>query len=266
MIVKANKKRIETNFSKASTTYDKFARMQSKAADLLLEHVELACPALPEGAILEIGCGTGQMSAKICQVLGLQKLVFSDISPGMLKICQKRLEELTSAPIDFHCKLLDAEQLFEKKVYAAVISGLTVQWFSDFQQALLRIYDSLIPGGEFIFSCLVRGSFPQWYSACERVNVPCTANVLPSSEKIHWEVNRVFDSLESVSKTIDVDYPSTEYFFRSLKLTGTNAQTEGLLLTAGQMRRLISSWDLSLNNEKLRMTYAVDIIRAKKKR
>nr|MBF0221459.1 methyltransferase domain-containing protein [Desulfobulbaceae bacterium] len=266
MVVKSTKKRIEANFSRASTTYDSFARMQNQAADLLLTHVGLACASLQKGTILEIGCGTGQMSAEISRLLGSRKLIFSDISVRMVEQCQQKIEKLRTPPNDFQCTILDAEQLSDKNAYAAVISGLTVQWFSDFQQTLHRVYDSLIPGGEFIFSCLVQGSFAQWYSASNRLNVPCTANLLPNSAKINQEVATVFDSLESVSKSIEIEYPSTDYFFRSLKLTGTNAQKDGLVLTAGQMRRLIRGWELSLKGETLKMTYVFDILRAKKKR
>ncbi len=265
MKVTAKKNSIKASFSRASQTYDSFARMQKKAADLLLEHIERASPVLPEGPILELGCGTGQMSVEIARTLGSRKIVFSDIAPDMVEMCRNKLSGV-SRPIDaLLFKVMDAEQLTEEAVYAGVLSGLTVQWFNNFHATMQHIYASLVPGGKFIFSCLVRGSFAEWFLASRKIDVPCTANTLPESQKIYHDVSCVFDSLHSVSETIKVEYPSAAYFFSSLKETGTNVQIDGRMLTASQMRQLIQSWDSSLNGEKLTMSYVVDIIVAEKK-
>ena len=252
-------------FTRVTQPYDSLARFKKNATGLLLEHIERANPVLPEGAILELGCGTGQMSAESARILLSRKIVFSDIAPDMVEMCQNKLSGGLRPTDALLFKVMDAEQLTEQSAYAAVLSGLTVQWFNNFHGTLQHIYASLVPGGKFIFSCLVRGSFAEWFSACSKIAVPCTANTLPESQKIYYEVSCVFDSLHSVSETIEVEYPGAAYFFRSLKETGTNVQIDGRMLTAGQMRQLIQSWDRSLNGEKLTMSYVVDIIVAEKK-
>lgn len=262
--MKKETSRIEANFSRAARTYDSFARMQKRAVDLLLEHLEGASSGLRDGAVLELGCGTGQMSYGIAQSLRPRRLVFSDISPAMIQICKERLSVITGESKGIYFQVLDAERLSETEVYALILSGLTVQWFNDFQSTLQRIYKALLPGGEFIFTCLVHGSFAQWYSVCDEVGVPCTANALLKSKEMVRQVGAVFDKLEYFSETIEIDYPSAAYFFRSLKCTGTNVQIDGVRITASQMRRLIRFWDRRLDGRVLNMTYCVDLIRAKK--
>jgi malonyl-CoA O-methyltransferase len=264
--VKTNTKSLEANFSRASKTYDSFARMQKQAADLLLDHLEHAAPEMVDGAVIELGCGTGQMSYGIAQIMQHRKLIFSDISPGMVEMCRKKLSKITSGSRDIHFHVLDAEQLSEKEAYALVFSGLTIQWFKDFQSTLQRIYNALLPGGEFIFSCPVQGSFAEWRSVCDEIQLPCTANVLPERTEMIEQVGAVFDAVDHSPVTIEIDYASAAFFFRSLKYTGTNAQLDGVKLTASQMRRLIRFWDRRLNGGKLTMTYCVDILQAKKKR
>ena len=263
-IVKIDRQRIEANFSKASHTYDRFARMQKKATELLLEQIELNLVSLPHGPVLELGCGTGQMSERLNQILELRGLVLSDIATGMVAMTQQKIAQMEKTSNSISYKVLDAEKLSGNAIYAAVFSGMTVQWFKDFHGTLQRLYATLLPGGQFIFSCLVRGSFPEWLSVCKQIDLPCTANIQPDSHNLKQTVAEVLGSDELVSRTIKIDYPSAAYFFRSLKSTGTNVQIEGDRLTSSQMRRLIRFWDEGLGGEKLNISYIVDILIAKK--
>lgn len=263
--VKIDKNLIVEKFNSAATTYDGYAKMQQVATGFLLTHIQNSLEHRAEGAILEIGCGTGAMSVRLAEMWPGCSLFCSDISPEMVAVCQQKLAAQGVLSSNCQCLVLDAETIAAESMYAAIVSGLTVQWFADFSGTLARIYSALQPGGEFIFSCLVQGSFLEWIAACQLIDVPCTLNGLPDRQKNLCDVRRVFNSVDFFTTSIVVEYPSSAYFFRSLKLTGTNTQVGGVSLSVSQIRRLMQQWDEMLGGQGLAMTYVVDCIRARKK-
>lgn len=120
-----------------SSLYDHKHDFVSKYGE---ELVELLAPKAGE-RILDIGCGTGDLSEAISQngatVIGLDK------SREMIEAARNKYPT-----IQFDIASADDFHVTEK--FDAVFSNATLHWVLNYEAAVQCIYDSLKPGGRFV--------------------------------------------------------------------------------------------------------------------
>ncbi|MFA5333021.1 MAG: class I SAM-dependent methyltransferase [Candidatus Nanoarchaeia archaeon] len=92
-----------------------------------------------KGLILELGCGTGFITEKIKNIIGV------DYSIGMLKVCPKNLRVVCadSSKLPFKCKVFDL-----------VFSLTVLQDVNDLKSAISEIKRVLKPDGKILLSVL----------------------------------------------------------------------------------------------------------------
>lgn len=228
--------RIARNFSRSAATYDRAAAAQGWAAQLLLAELAGQVASLPEGPALEMGCGTGLLSAGLAGLLPERECWFTDLSPVLLEVCRGRV----GAAQHRHWQVMDGERGPEQQGYALIISGMALHWFADWRGALRRWVGALRPGGLLACSFQEGGSFPEWRAQCDRLGLPCTANPFPALEEMR-------ELLGSAGRCWAVRqgwrHASARDFFRSLKATGAATPLKGEPLGAGVFRRLLGAWD-----------------------
>ncbi len=119
--------------------------------------VREAARKLPEGRglrILEIGAGTGGLSAHVLPLLerGLHSYTFTDVSAGFFP---SALQKLAAFP-EVECKLFDLEkpgtaQDFAASSYDLIIGTNVLHAVSDVQSTLCHLHQLLVPGGSLVF-------------------------------------------------------------------------------------------------------------------
>jgi len=237
--LKHTHERISATFGKQAGVYNKYALVQRFAAKRLYEQ-------LPEKDqsnvdILEIGCGTGFVTELLAEKYPQSNITISDISSEMLEVCKENIEEVQSNISNISFLKLNIEKDIIPGKYDLIVSGLTAQWFDDFDGTIKRVMKALKPDGQFLFSFLTDDSFPEWKEICVNSNVLCTANKLPEKESAsHFDFASVVHyepfSLElRFSKSID--------FFKSLKAIGASTQKDALRLNVLDFRKLTRNWD-----------------------
>jgi malonyl-CoA O-methyltransferase len=229
----ARKARIARAFSEQAGVYDGVAIVQQIAARRLAERIGQSVTALPK-RILEIGCGTGFLSARLGEMFPESDLLLTDISPSMLQHCRARLGD------QHRYQVLDGEHpeaLTEK--FDLIASSLAFQWFDDLRGGMERLGHLLAPGGRMVFTTLGRGSFAEWRRAHADFGLPCGAQDYPGVEDFPWPdgfSHRLDD--ESVVQ----NYDNGMDFARSLKILGAREPAPGHKpLAAGAFRRLLAS-------------------------
>ncbi|GGE55476.1 SAM-dependent methyltransferase [Pullulanibacillus camelliae] len=95
----------------------------------------------PGEAILDIGCGTGDLASEIQQSGAKVKGI--DSSSNMIDQAKHKYP-------DIPFELMDVTQLAYVDAFDAVFSNATLHWIKEAKKALLGIYQSLKPGGRFI--------------------------------------------------------------------------------------------------------------------
>ncbi len=102
--------------------------------------IELLNPQKEE-RILDLGCGTGELTAKIGQscpnIIGMDKSV----------------EMIHQAKLDFkgvHYKVGDASDFYFEEKFNAIFSNATLHWVKNYQAAIKCMYNNLLEGGRIV--------------------------------------------------------------------------------------------------------------------
>ncbi|MBC2670378.1 methyltransferase domain-containing protein [Novosphingobium piscinae] len=146
----------------AARDYDGHAAVQRRVATGLAVRIA-ALPLPPAPRVLEIGCGTGFLTAALRdQGLGGRWLV-TDLAPAMVARCRDRLGDgagRTFAVLDGEHGPRPAAAPFD-----LICASLAFQWFSALEPAVARLLGWLAPGGHLIFTTLGAGTFSEWRAA-----------------------------------------------------------------------------------------------------
>ena len=95
----------------------------------------------PDERILDIGCGLGQLTAKIAQsgaeVLGV------DASPSMIEQARRNYPQIKF-------EVVDATRMGFHAEFDAAFSNAALHWILDASQVASRVYNALKPGGRLV--------------------------------------------------------------------------------------------------------------------
>lgn len=227
------KSRIAAAFERQAAAYDSVAAIQREAARHLARRIVARLPAPPR-RILEIGCGTGLLSAELAAAYPQATLLLTDISPAMLDRARARLGEKAEY------RLMDGEHPEGLTGgFDLIASSLAMQWFSDLPGALARLGRLLAPGGWLCFATLGAGSFAEWRAAHEALGLPCGLHDYPRAEAFPWPPE-IPGRIEE--ETLVEHHASGRAFARALKTLGAGAPAFGHRpLPAGAFRRVLAA-------------------------
>ena len=219
------KARVVENFSRSASTYDCHAEEQRVGAATLAKCAAECAENLGEGPVLEVGCGTGFLSASLAALFPGRRLELTDLAPTMVAHCRQKMDAEVTHP-DIRYRVLDGERLASEGRYALICASFVVHWFADLYAGLQQLLAALKPGGRLLCSYPGVGSYAEWHRQCARQGVPCSANALPDLAS----VARVFAD-ESVAirqweQVITLRFPTAHAFLRHLKRTGAHTSVQ----------------------------------------
>src|SRR3990167_6517929 len=135
--------KIRDNFSRSAAHYEKYADIQAKLAQELLE--EIIGAGYTANEVLDIGCGTGWLLGELKRFLPQSRLWGLDISLEMARKTMAKIEDVLAA---------DAAFLpFKDNALDLVLSNAVYQWVPDLEAAFKEAHRILKPGGCFMFNC-----------------------------------------------------------------------------------------------------------------
>ncbi|MEH1936887.1 MAG: methyltransferase domain-containing protein [Nostoc sp.] len=153
---------IPTNYWDAALYEDKHAFVWQYGEDLL----KFLNPQ-PGESILDLGCGTGQLTEKIAQagaeVMGV------DHAPAMIEKARQNYPHI-------RFDVADAKNFQVDKPLDAVFSNAVLHWVKEADSAIASIHQSLKPGGRFVAEFGGKGNVKAiataLESALEAINIP----------------------------------------------------------------------------------------------
>jgi len=160
--------------------YDAHAHIQRATAKRLAALIaELPSSPLP---ILEIGCGTGFLSAELVRAFPASPLILSDISPAMVRRARTAIGD---AP-NIRYLVLDGERPEPRPGggFGLICSSLAFQWFEDLGGAIARLGGLVAPGGHLAFATLAAGTFAEWRQAHARCGREAATRDYPAVAEI----------------------------------------------------------------------------------
>jgi len=146
-------------FDDAAFRYDQYADVQEESAHCFIQWLlKLVDPEIIQSA-LEIGCGTGFLSAPLVDNFPQASWLITDASPTMVQRCTERIS--TRPHVNF--QVVDGEQIMGELPFDLICSNLAFQWFDDLPGSLMRLVKQLRPGGWLAFATLDHSNFASVY-------------------------------------------------------------------------------------------------------
>ena len=117
--------------------------------------------AQPGERILDVGCGTGHLTAQIAQAGALVTGI--DRSPDMIRQAAEKYPDL-------RFQVMDAREITFPKptLFDAVFSNATLHWITEPERVIAGIARSLRPGGRFVAEFGGKGNTAQFLSSASR--------------------------------------------------------------------------------------------------
>ncbi|RTE53593.1 bifunctional demethylmenaquinone methyltransferase/2-methoxy-6-polyprenyl-1,4-benzoquinol methylase UbiE [Arenibacter aquaticus] len=169
------KEQVTKMFNTISENYDGLNRVISFGIDIKWRKrvVSIVSKNKPT-KILDIATGTGDLAINMATT-GAKEIIGLDISPGMLEVGQKKIEDKKLGNI-IKMVVGDSENLpFEDNTFDAITVAFGVRNFEDLKKGLKEIYRVLKPGGTFVVletSVPTRTPFKQGYTFYTKYILP----------------------------------------------------------------------------------------------
>lgn len=181
---------IEKMFNNIAPAYDRMNHLMSFGSDRKWRsRTIMALEKHRNGKILDIACGTGDMTFEINRKLSPEKLVGADLSEGMLEVARfKQARQSENTAVDFvRCDCCEAIP-FPDRSFDAVTVAFGVRNFENLEKGLKEILRVLDTGGTLaILELSVPEKFPfrQFYSLYAGKIIPAIGGMVSKDRKAY---------------------------------------------------------------------------------
>lgn len=240
---------VEKNFSAAASTYDSAASFQRIAAGLFADFIRRhESGHAPASSVLELGAGSGLLTAHLTVLFPDAALTVSDLSDKMLDVCRAKFSavpRISFERADFNQELKSFQRGFD-----AVLSSMAMHWAEDFDIALRNAAATLRSENSRFYLCLpLAESTEKLKKLFESEALSFPGLELPRLESIIPHLSRNGFSLcayqtEECSET----YSGLAEFLRSFQLTGTG-RISGAGMRPSDLRRLLRKNERVIENK-----------------
>ena len=241
-----DKHRVARRFLKSQSTYDQHAIIQRAMAEGLIASLRANGPR-GFGRVLELGCGTGQLTRKLLAHYRTESLYLNDLSPDLTRTtaamaaalgarrvnqCPGDMESLDPLPRDLHL----------------VLSGAAFQWLEDCAGFLRRTGTCLRPGGFLAFTTFGPDN-------CREIRA-VTGHGLsyPALHQLRCFLDRDFQILVARQSLVTLHFDTPLAVLRHLKQTGVNSLATARW-TPGDLHRFCDAYPAGGGGGQVPLTY-----------
>jgi len=142
-------------------TYDATSGPQQAWADDVLARLEGIAP---DARVLDVGCGTGRVTERLCALVPEGEVIALDASPAMASLARERLgARATVIEGDVLELALDAP-------VELVVSTATLHWVRDHERLWRVLAAALVPGGRLEAQCGGAGNIARVHAVIDEVS------------------------------------------------------------------------------------------------
>lgn len=203
-------------FDRAADSYALHSQLQQRVgADLL----GLLSPLPAPYTILDVGCATGELTARLCHQWPLAQISALDQAPAML---ERAARHLTPFPrVTFHCE--DIQHFHAAARYDLLTANFVLQWITNLPALMDRLQQMLAAQGYLAFSVPVEGSFAELQQAWSQLDEPIPIRPLQSAQQWLQALAPHFQVQHATELTYVEYRPQLPELLRLFKHWGANA-------------------------------------------
>ncbi|MCC8369487.1 MAG: methyltransferase domain-containing protein [Rickettsia endosymbiont of Oxypoda opaca] len=228
------KRKIQTRFDAASNSYDNVANVQKESAHILVTKLrEFDYGFYPE-TILDLGAGTGYVTAGLLSHYPKSSYTLNDIAPNMIKIVQNKFCKLKK--FNFYISDMEYEDFQD---HGLIISNFALQWVSNLEATLQKFYaQSKI----LAFSCLLDGTFKEWQDILKEYELSIMLKQYPLKKNlISFLLTLEPNNYHFDIKDFQLTFKNAYFFIKYLQNLGAGASSTTMPLN--KIKNLIKNHD-----------------------
>lgn len=211
------KNRIRHAFSNAVMSYDTMASLQRTVGKDLLKNTSIG---QIRGTVLDIGCGTGFLTAELQALLNCHQLIALDLALPMVEVTRKKHKAMTH--VTYLCADTEALPLVDHSV-DAVFSNVALQWCQNLSRVLGEIKRVLKPTGSLVFSTFGHQTLRELKAAWASVDHFNHVNEFYNAQQIYSYLETLgYHSIVITEKIHTPHYESVITLMRELKGLGAH--------------------------------------------
>lgn len=242
-----DKSAVARRFNRSAGSYDSHCRMQRRMARRLMDLLERRA-AHPE-SILELGCGTGVLTALLAARYPAASLLAVDIAELMIDVARDRV---TGDLVRF--EVADAEEMpVDRAGFDLIVSNATIQWFDRPRRTVERLAEALTPGGLSCHSTFGPRTFEELRRTIRQEDQGASSGIALRSAP-RWADLARQAGLVGVRADATCErqhYPGAWEFLSELQATGVTYLPEGASRRAspGRLAALAAAYEGSFGSE-----------------
>lgn len=160
------KQNIARSFDRGAREYDQEARVQKKMVAAIEGMLTTSSVRAPVTRLLELGCGTGELTLAVRRLFPDASITAVDLSPEMLKCARKKLGSEGLQWVEGDAENPELQRQLGGG-WDLIVSNATVQWFQEPTSTLTRYTEALAPGGRLLFSTFGSETFHELHRSFE---------------------------------------------------------------------------------------------------
>lgn len=209
------------NFENAARTYDNYAVVQNKSADILFDLITKHYPKQPK-KILEIGCGTGYLTEKIVKYYPFSTYYANDAARAMLEQCKQKVG---FKPIHYIKGRAETINLSAD----LIVSNFGMHWLNSFGCALKKFWHHT--NNSLFFAIPIEGTFKSWYEKLESLQIKNTPFPFITEDRLRWLINYINPLYQDLTIVdIQQEYKTVYEFLETLNHLGINSYPFGKVI------------------------------------
>lgn len=232
----ARKSAIARSFDAAAIDYDAHAEIQRRAARNLAARIgALSLPASP--TILEVGCGTGFLSAALVRRFPGARFLFTDLSRAMAQRCRSKI---TRRHPGGQFAVMDGELPAVAPAFDLIVSNFAFQWFFDLPAAIARLSACLRPGGQLAFATMGADSLSEWRDLHDAAGISFSGLAFPDARELLDMAEQARLRGKIAEERMRRRHPDAVAFLRELKSLGAGMpRPDAPAMNAADLRRVL---------------------------